>query len=69
LYFVLYKKNEEVAMAKGSKGFGAKTAHRSKDKSNAILVKVYKPVKGTHSGVKFKSKMITVEEKSELDKL
>lgn len=56
-------------MAKGAKGFGAKIAHRSKDKSNTILVKVYKPVKGVHSGVKFKTKMITVEEKSELDKL
>jgi len=56
-------------MAKGAKGFGAKIAHRSKDKSNAILVKVYKPVKGVNSGVKFKTKMVTVEEKSELDKL
>ncbi|MDK2976423.1 MAG: hypothetical protein PWP06_898 [Candidatus Marinimicrobia bacterium] len=56
-------------MAKGAKGFGAKIAHRTKDKSNAILVKVYKPVKGTHAGVKFKTRMVTVEDKSELDKM
>jgi hypothetical protein len=59
----------EVMMAKGVKGFSAKIAHRSKDKSNAILVKVYKPVKGAHSGVKFKARMVTVEDKSELDKM
>ncbi len=56
-------------MAKGVKGFSAKIAHRAKDKSNAILVKVYKPVKGTRTGVKFKTRMVTVEDKSELDKM
>lgn len=56
-------------MAKGAKGFGAKTAHRTKNKNNAILVKVYKPVKGAHSGVKFKTSMVSVEDKNELDKM
>ena len=62
-------KKRKNTMAKGVKGFGAKTAHRSKGKSNAILVKIYKPVKGKHSGVKFKTRMVSIEDKSELDKI